>query len=131
MAGISEHIQSADWKSEKHAPLIECPSNVAAGARFTVTAAVGKEIAHPNTTEHHISWIQLYFQGEGEKFIRQIAVNEFSAHGESAAGPNEGVVLTEPAVTATVILKRSGTIHALSYCNIHGLWESTKAITVA
>ncbi len=130
MAKLGENIQSADWKSEKHAPVIECPDHAKAGTPMTVTASVGKEIAHPNTTEHHIGWIQLFFQPEGEKFTHQLAVSEFVAHGESAKGANEGPVLTEPTVTTTLILKRSGTIHALAYCNIHGLWESTKVITV-
>ena len=58
---ISDIIQSADWKTEKHVPGIEAPEVVKAGERVTVQVSVGKEIAHPNTTEHHIRWIKLYF----------------------------------------------------------------------
>jgi superoxide reductase len=130
MKKLGDQVQSADWKSEKHAPVIECTDSLKSGERLVVTASVGKEIAHPNTTEHHISWIQLYFQPEGEKFTQHLATNEFMAHGASAQGANQGVALTEPVASATFTLKKSGTIHALSYCNIHGLWESTKEITV-
>ncbi|HUX14158.1 MAG TPA: class II SORL domain-containing protein [Spirochaetia bacterium] len=131
MSKIGDYTQTADFKSEKHAPVIECPNAIKAGEKVTISASVGKEIAHPNTTEHHISWIQLYFQPEGDKFTQQLSVNEFVAHGASAKGANQGIAFTEPAVSATVTLKQSGTIHALSYCNIHGLWESTKEIKVS
>ncbi len=131
MSKIGDYTQTADFKSEKHAPVIECPQATKAGEKVIISASVGKEIAHPNTTEHHISWIQLYFQPEGDKFTQQLSVNEFVAHGASAKGANQGTAFTEPSVSATVTLKQSGTIHALSYCNIHGLWESTKEIKVS
>ena len=51
MASLSEYIQAADWKKEKHAPVIECPDRVKASEIFEVTAGLGKEIAHPNTTD--------------------------------------------------------------------------------
>ncbi|MFZ5906555.1 MAG: desulfoferrodoxin family protein, partial [Nitrospirota bacterium] len=69
MTKIGEFYQSADWKSEKHVPVIDCPAAVKAGENFQVTVSIGKEVAHPNTTEHHIRWIQLFFKPEGEKFI--------------------------------------------------------------
>jgi len=130
MAGMADRIQSADWKSEKHVPVVECPDEVKAGEFFDVKAALGKEIAHPNTTEHHIRWITLYFQPEGEKFTYQVARMEFTAHGESAKGPNEGPVYTNHTVTASLKTTKSGTILAVSYCNIHGLWESSKDVKV-
>ena len=127
---IGDQIQAADWKNEKHAPVIECAERVKSGEKVTVTATVGKEIAHPNTTEHHIEWIQLFFKPEGDKFTYQLANSEFNAHAAAAKGANEGPALTEPSVTSTITLKQSGTIHALSYCNIHGLWESSRKIVV-
>jgi superoxide reductase len=130
MAKLGDTFQSADWKKEKHAPVIECPDSVKEGEKFELKVSVGKEIAHPNTTEHHIRWIQVYFKPDDDKFTYQLGNSEFSAHGESAQGANEGPVFTEPAAAATLMLKRSGTIHALSFCNIHGLWESSKSIRV-
>jgi superoxide reductase len=128
--GIADSIKSAEWKTEKHAPVIEVPETVKAGEKFTLSASVGKEIAHPNTTEHFISWIQVYFLPDGEKNIIQLADNQFTAHGESAAGANQGPAFTEPGVSIDLKLSKSGTLKALSYCNIHGLWESEKSITV-
>ncbi len=128
MADLSECIQKADWKKEKHVPVIEAPDKVQAGELFEVKVSLGKEIAHPNTTEHHIRWISLYFHPEGEKFTYDVGHFEFNAHGESTAGPNEGPVYTHHGVSAWMKTSKPGTLHALAYCNIHGLWESSKEI---
>jgi len=130
MAGLGDRIQQADWKKEKHVPAIEGPAEVKAGEMFRVTVSLGKEIAHPNTTEHHIRYITLYFQPEGDKFTYQVGHFEFSAHGESAAGPNQGPVYTNHEVVTSLKLGKSGTLHALALCNIHGLWESSQEIKV-
>ncbi len=127
---FGERIQTADWKKEKHVPVIECPDQVKADEVFQVKVGLGKEIAHPNTTEHHIRWISVYFHPEGGKFTYDVGRFEFNAHGESAAGPNKGPVHTHHEVTASLKLNRSGTLHALALCNIHGLWESSKRISV-
>ncbi|MHB9034232.1 MAG: class II SORL domain-containing protein [Anaerolineae bacterium] len=131
MATLGDKLQQADWKTEKHAPVIECPESVKAGEAFMVTASVGKEIPHPNTVEHHINQITLYFLVDGEKFPHLVGQFEFSAHGEAIAGANQGPVHTQPAVTASVTLNASGTFFAVSVCNIHGLWEGTKAVRVS
>lgn len=127
---ISDVIQTADWKTEKHVPVIEAPEKVALGEKISVECSVGKEIAHPNTTEHHIRWIKLYFKPDNSKFAYEISSSEFNAHGESVEGANKGPAYTEPVAKAIVKLSSSGTLIATSYCNIHGLWESSKTITV-
>lgn len=127
---IADVIQAADWKTEKHAPVIEAPEKVTLGEKFCVEFSVGKEIAHPNTTEHHIRWIKLFFKPDNSKFVYEIGSSEFNAHGESAEGANKGPAYTEPVGKAVVKLSSSGTLLATSYCNIHGLWESSKTITV-
>ena len=131
MTMLSELIQSADWKSEKHVPVIECPDAVKADAFFTVKLSIGKGVAHPNTTEHHIRWIQLFFQPEGAKAPFQIALFEFAAHGESVDGPNKGPVFTHPEASTSMKTGRPGTLLALAYCNIHGVWQSSKEIKLA
>jgi superoxide reductase len=123
-------FQSADWKAEKHVPVIDCPDAVKADEVFEVKVSVGKEIAHPNTTEHHIRWIQLFFKPDGEKFTYQVGNFEFDAHGESTEGANAGPVYTHHAVAAALKVKKSGVLHATSLCNIHGLWESSRAIKI-
>jgi superoxide reductase len=130
MKTIGDLYQTADWKSEKHVPVIDCPDRVSADEMFDVTVSLGKEVAHPNTTEHHIRWIQLFFHPEGEKFAYQEGNFEFTAHGETVAGANEGPVYTNHSVTATMKVKKPGVLHATALCNIHGLWESSKELAV-
>ncbi len=131
MVELNADIQKADWKLEKHVPVIEAPAEVKAGEVFEVKVSVGKEIAHPNTTEHHIAWITLFFHAEGDKFSQQVGHFEFSAHGASVAGPNQGAVYAQPQATAALIVKKPGTLQALALCNIHGLWQSAQEVKLA
>jgi superoxide reductase len=128
MKKLGEHFQESDWKKEKHVPVIECSDSVTSGTFFDVKVSLGKEIAHPNTTEHHIRWIQLFFQPEGEKFTYHVGTFEFCAHGESVDGPNTGSVYTNHSATASMKITKPGTIYALAFCNIHGMWESAKDV---
>lgn len=130
MSSIGGHIQSADWKAEKHVPVIEVKGSVKKSEPFEVTLSVGKEIPHPHTTEHHIRNIQLYFKPDEEKFIIHLGTFQFEAHGESAQGANQGNAKCEPKVTASITLEKPGELVALSYCNIHGLWNNAQKVDV-
>jgi superoxide reductase len=128
---IGELVQTADWKAEKHVPVIDCPDAVKADEMFEVKVTLGKEIAHPNTTEHHIRWISIFFKPDGDKFVYQVAHCEFTAHGECVEGPNKGPVYTNHAATVGLKINKPGMLLATSLCNIHGLWENTKPIKVS
>ncbi len=130
MTALKELFQSGDWKTEKHVPIIEAPDEAKKGEFFRITATIGKEVAHPNKTEHHISWIALFFQPEGEKFPYEIGKANFSAHGASAQGPDTSTVYTHHEVQLSFKTDKPGTILAASYCNIHGLWQSSQALKV-
>lgn len=130
MESIKELLQTADWKSEKHVPVIEAPDKIKKSDAVNVVLSIGKQIPHPNTTEHHISWVELYFHPKEEKFPYQLGRFEFSAHGESAQGPNTSSLYTTPTVVCTFKTEKSGTLLAISYCNIHGLWEGSKELSV-
>ncbi len=129
--GLGEQLQTADWRTEKHVPVIECPDEVKADEVFDVVVGIGKEVAHPNTTEHHIRYISLFFKPDDDKSTYQVGHFEFGAHGESVEGANEGPVYTHHAATASLKVKKPGTLLAMSLCNIHGLWENEKKIRLA
>jgi superoxide reductase len=120
MAMLSETIKSADWKTEKHAPVIELPEGIRAGEDLTIKVGLGKAIAHPNTIEHHIMWISVFFQPEGAPVPFQVGHFEFTGHGP---------VFTDPNVSVTFKTDKPGTVHASSFCNIHGMWESSAALS--
>ena len=130
MAELKDLLQSADWKKEKHAPVIEAPEKIKKGDAVIVKVSVGKEIAHPNTTAHHIRWIEVYFLPIGEKFPLQIGKFEFTAHGESGLGADTSTIYTAPEVSLKFKTDKPGTILASSYCDIHGLWQGSREITV-
>lgn len=130
MEGIQNLLQTADWKSEKHVPVIECSDYLQKGKYSKVTVIVGKEIPHPNTTVHHIVEASLFFKPEADKFPYQIGRQEFLAHGSSVQGPDMSTIYTASEATFTFKTDLPGTLIALIYCNIHGLWQSTKSIKV-
>ena len=127
---IGDFVQSGDWNGEKHVPVIEAPDKVKAGEDFCVTLSVGKEIPHPNTAAHYIKGITLFFVPDGGKFVIEVGKLAFDVHSDSMDAQNPGPVSSEPFGCLRVKLTKSGTLIAKSYCNIHGLWESSKAIVV-
>lgn len=130
MAELKDLFQSADWKKEKHVPVIEVTSQAKKGELISLTVTVGKEIAHPNTTAHHIRWIEVYFLPSAEKFPYELGRFEFNSHGESVQGPDTSSVFTHPELTLKFKTDKSGAILASSSCNIHGLWQNSKEINV-
>ncbi|MFH1191268.1 MAG: class II SORL domain-containing protein [Candidatus Omnitrophota bacterium] len=130
MVDFKDLWQFADWKTEKHVPVIEGPDKITKGQVLTIEVSVGKQIAHPNTTEHHIKFIELYFIATNEKFPYQLARFEFNTHGESGQGPNTSTIFSEPKAASVFKTEKSGVIMAMACCNIHGLWRSEKEVKV-
>jgi len=106
MEKFDELLQRADWKSEKHVPVIEVLEK---SGKVKVWVSVGKEISHPNKTEHHIVWIEVYFKPEGSKFPYMVGKAD---------------------VILSFKTEKSGTIYAFSYCNIHGLWVNEEKLDI-
>ena len=131
MVDLKNLFQSADWKAEKHVPVIEAPQTIKKDELFNVVVSIGKQVPHPNKTEHHIRWIDMYFYPKGEKFPVQVGKIEFTAHGESTQGPDTSTIYTHHEAVFSLKTGKSGTIIVSSFCNIHGLWQSSKEIEVA
>jgi len=93
---------------EKHVPVIEVGEH---GGAEMVHVIVGKETPHPNTTEHHIAWAELY----GVKKDGQV-INL----GRTAFAPG----YTSPSSWYRVPVEEFKAFCALSYCNIHGVWAN-------
>lgn len=130
MDSMKDLFKSADWKTEKHIPVIDVVSATERGKTITVNVSVGKEIPHPNTTEHYISSIEVYFLPEGAKFPYLLGKSSFDAHGASTDGPNTSTVYTEPTHSVNFKTEKNGKLFATAYCNIHGLWENSQNITL-
>ncbi|MDR0767378.1 MAG: desulfoferrodoxin [Methanosarcinales archaeon] len=99
---------------EKHVPTIERGSGHNGTRDNVVIVTVGKEIPHPNTLEHHITWIELYgIQKENDQVI-YIGRADFAP------------TVAEPVATFKALdLSRFKALGAVSYCNLHGVWKNT------
>ena len=97
---------------EKHVPFIEAGKGKGEGGADIVHVVVGKEVPHPNTAEHHITWIELFGVTSGGQVIDL---------GRSAFAPT----YTEPNVRFQVKVDDFKTFLAVAYCNIHGVWENS------
>ncbi len=98
---------------KKHTPVIEAPGAVKKDEPFDVTIEVGKFLAHPNEPGHFIEWIELYC---GDTFLARVSLSGGASH---------------PKTTIPVTLSHAhGPLKAWGKCNIHGLWEGIKDITV-
>ena len=127
---LGDLIQSGDFKGEKHVPVIEAPAKVKAGDAFKVGISVGKEIPHPNKPEHHISWMQLFYKPSDGKFVIELAKFDYTAHAAAMDPALPGPAMSEPSSSVLVKLAKSGTLIVQSYCNLHGLWESSQEVEV-
>ena len=127
---LGDLIQSGDFKGEKHVPVIEAPAKIKAGEAFKVCISVGKEIPHPNKPEHHISWMQLFYKPTDGKFVIELARFDYTAHAASMDPALHGPAMAEPSSSVLVKLAKSGTLIVQSYCNLHGLWESSQEVEV-
>ena len=125
---IGDLFQTADSKTEKHVPVIDCPTTVSPGKAFEVKLSIGKEIPHPNSVRHHIRWMKLFFQPDGEKTAYEVAGFEFGSHGETAPDLDKELIYNEPRATVRLTIDRPGALLAISYCNIHGLWENAAEV---
>jgi superoxide reductase len=90
---------------EKHVPVIERNGN-------DVTVTVGKETPHPSTMEHHIDWIELFGVTKDDKVIDL---------GRAYFAPT----YTTPTARFTIPADGFKALYSVSYCNIHGVWESS------
>lgn len=97
---------------KKHWPRIECPDTVEANKPFEVTINIGVGIDHPSEQAHFIEWISLN-KGELEMCRAEL-------------GPR----VSFPRVTFKVSLDKNTTLVARESCNLHGIWENKKQITV-
>jgi len=103
-------------KRESHTPKIEAPAQVKPDEQFSLKVTVGP---HPNTVEHSIRWIMVMFEEEGRAF------NPIYL-GKASMNP----VTTQPEIILNVKLQKGGVIHAIEYCNLHGLWAGRREIKV-
>lgn len=105
-------VKSMDAEGrEKHVPAIEIGKGRRIDDVDVVRVVVGRDVPHPNTAEHHIAWIELYgVKKDGQPIDL----------GRADFAPS----YTNPDVRFQVPVKEFKAFCALSYCNIHGVWQN-------
>lgn len=114
--GINKPEDAANLteSEKKHIPVIECPNKVKAGEPFQIKINVG-EMPHVMDEAHHIQWIEVR---SGENLYERVELTP---------------VFTRPEITLTLVKggkHRISALRVIERCNLHGMWESTKEITV-
>ena len=108
-----EILKGADAEGkEKHVPTIEVIKDHGSDKLELIHVMVGKQTPHPNTVEHHIAWVEVF----GVKRDTSQVVSL----GRASFGPG----LTSPNISFNTSTSEFKAICALSYCNVHGLWQS-------
>jgi len=108
---FGEVLKTAESEGkEKHVPVIEVEKGE--GGAGIVHVVVGKETPHPNTVEHHIAWVELYG-------IKQDS-GQVIALGRVELAPS----YTSPNIKFLVSVEQFKAFCAVSYCNIHGVWQN-------
>ncbi len=108
---LAEIVKTAASEGkEKHVPVIEIVKGHGPDGADLVSVVVGKEAAHPNTIEHHIAWLELFGIKAGGQVVTL---------GRAEFGPS----YTSPRVAFQVTVADFASFAALSYCNVHGLWQ--------
>ena len=106
--------QQKETVEQKHLPVIEVPGEIKAEQFFNVKIKVG-EIEHPNENGHFIQWIEL--------FVSDVYLGRFDF----------APVMTKPEITIPLSIAHEGrktVLRAVSRCNLHGIWESTKEVEI-
>lgn len=124
---IPVHLyQSGDWKREKHVPIIEAPVEIKENEKIQAVLTIGKVATHPNSIDHHIQWMSLFFLPDGSDLVKQIGQISFSAHGEAPSSST----YTHHESTFFFNTNKPGRLVAVACCNIHGLWQSQQRLEI-
>ena len=94
-----------------HVPQIKAPDSIDTDEPFEVEIQVGKSL-HEMAPLHYIDWVDLYAD---DIFLAKFILTP---------------KFTQPVCKVVLTLNKSTTLRAVEHCNLHGLWEGTKKITV-
>ncbi|MBU1062356.1 MAG: hypothetical protein KJ952_06545 [Candidatus Omnitrophica bacterium] len=100
---------------KKHLPIIEAPDKVKKNEVFEINVRVGgiDSVTHPNEPGHFIEWVELY---SGDTFLGRCSFSGGTSY---------------PVARFKVKLSHAhGSLKSWAKCNLHGLWESVKDLSI-
>ena len=115
---FKNHNLRVSTYADKHTPVVLCASSAKRDMPFSVTVRIGIHEKHPNTTDHHFCYVQLW---DLETLIAETRFDHKTL----------GNKPLHIEVSFTVIPQRSMRLSAMAYCNKHGLWQSEEVFVHA
>lgn len=106
------NVEEMSALEKKHAVVIEAPEEVEKDKPFEVTVKVGEYMEHPNEINHFIEWMELY---AGDTFLARLDLTAEKTHYQ---------------LKVRVCLDHAHPLRGRARCNLHGLWETEKKISV-
>ncbi len=98
---------------KKHLPVVDAPESVGKGECFSLTAEVGKLLAHPNEHSHFIEFLDVYAD---ETYLARADFTDVTAC---------------PKVTFCLRLEHPAReLRVYERCNQHGVWVTRRPIEV-
>jgi len=115
LCGVNEPKDKANLADleKKHTPVVDAPENAKKDELFEIKVEVGKLLAHPNEPGHFIEWIELYC---GDTFLGR------TSYSGGASYP--------VAIFKVQLSHAHGPLKVWAKCNLHGIWETTKNLSV-
>lgn len=98
---------------DRHSAFVHCEKSAKRGEKFKVKVKVGDEYAHPDDTDHYISYIQLW---DREKMLAQTNFVE-GAMGNIPSNVEVDFYIVPQAKSSIKLI-------AMAFCTKHGLWQS-------
>ncbi|MBD3305789.1 desulfoferrodoxin [candidate division KSB3 bacterium] len=110
---FAEMIHAPEFEGkEKHVPDISVSEDEVG---TVVTVKIGKEVLHPTSKDHHIEWVKIFGETQDGKVV-EVGVLDF---GQGTSLPKGSVTIDKDAYKS---------LTALSYCNMHGVWDNSFAL---
>jgi len=97
---------------DRHTPVIYCEDNVKEGEKLKVKVKLGTEYPHPDSTDHYISYIQLWNR---ETFLAEVHFTP------GVLGNKPGFVEVDFYIVPGPV---NMNLSAMAVCTNHGLWQS-------
>lgn len=98
-----DDLDTADDFTKKHTPFIDATRE---GDTVTVTVIVGHYVAHPNTADHFIDYLEL--------LVNHVPIARF----------DPSAVAVDPRITTVLHLDPETELMAIASCNLHGVWAA-------
>jgi superoxide reductase len=125
---LEVRARDAGRRSGEEALVIEGPSLVRANEPFEVRVTVVRGTPYADDAGHHIEWVSLYFEPEGEKYPTLVGNVEFDNRNVRSPLPGREPLCDRRTTVFSMRTRKRGILRAVSFCSGRGLFESSRDV---